>query len=142
MNRYYVTEKSWHSEVWIWFALLLIAGFFIWRVFSPLAAMPVALLGILLLLFIKYKGQKKVGDLIEINDKGMTFSRGGEQSCIAFNEIKSIKESRNLPVGPNYYIIQTGNGNKCKLQPDEYENGMELRDKLQHNFEKNNCVFR
>lgn len=128
---YEVTEKSWRSDAWIWLTLLLVAGFLVWRLVSSTAALGIALLGLAVLIVLGRKGKKRVGDAIEVNDTALIFTEAGEHSCITFKEIKKVKQSKLFYLlGEPAYIIETGTGTRRRLQPDDYENGQELRDLL------------
>ena len=140
MKRYEISAKSWYPNTWVWLALLFLAALLVWKTVSSLYAAAMAGLGLLVMVFADKRGQKRVGDYIELNDKGMVFCESGQHHCIAFNEIKKIKAARSI-LGEPAYVIETTIGNKKRLQPDDYENGPELRDELKKNFENHNVRF-
>jgi len=141
LHRYSISEKSWYSESWLWLAALFIAAILAWVFFSPLYTLGIAGLGFAISLFLRSRGKKRVGDYIELTDKGIIFGESGDHSCIAYNEIKTIKFSRSwLPSQPAF-LLETRIGNKKKLQPDDYENGDELREQLNRGFTTFNCKF-
>lgn len=137
MTRYEVTEKTRHSDNWIWLLLLLIAGFAIWRLYSPLAGFAIALLGLAILLITRLQGQKRVGNYVELDDKTIVFGQNGENLCITFAEIKKVKTCwlRSLLGGPSF-IIETSTGTRLRLHPGDYENGEQLRHELVERFEQ------
>ena len=91
LSRYEVTDKTRFTDSWIWLALLLIAGFIVWRTVSSLAALIIALVGIIIIGLIYRSSKQHIGNTIEINDQAMIFQDEDQQSCIAFNEIKKVK---------------------------------------------------
>lgn len=135
LTRYEVTEKTHYSNNWIWLLLLLVIGFAVWRLYSALAAFGIALAGLAILMFLRSKGQNQVGDHVELNDNALILGQNGESSCIDFGEIKKVKTSLILSLlsGP-VFIIETSTGNKRRIQPDDYENGQQLRDELNQRF--------
>ncbi|WP_054697743.1 hypothetical protein [Syntrophomonas palmitatica] len=137
MKRYDVSEKSWYPSSWVWLALLFLAGLLVWRTVSSLYAAAIAAAGLIIMIFTNQRGKKRVGDYIELNDKGMVFCESGQHHCIAFSEIKTIKKTG--ITGDPAYMIETTVGNKKRLQPDDYENGAELRDELEKCFAAHNC---
>lgn len=139
LRRYTISEKSWYSESWIWLALLFIAAILAWKFLSSTYTVAIAGAALIILLFIRSRGTKRIGDYIELTDNGIIFCEAGEHSCIAFNEIKLIKHSRSLLPGDPAILLETSIGNKKKLQPDDYENGGELRQKLSESFTAFNC---
>lgn len=141
MRRYTISEKSWYSESWIWLALLFFAAILVWIFLSPLYTMAIAGVAVIILLVIKSRGRRRIGDYIELTDNGIIFCEAGEHSCIAYNEIKLIKFSRSLVPGDPAFLLETSIGNKKKLQPDDYENGAELRQHLNESFTAFNCKF-
>ncbi len=140
MKRYEISGKSWYPNTWIWLALLFLAALLVWKTVSSLYAASIAALGLVIMIFMDKRGKKRVGDYIELNDKGMIFCESNAHHCIAFNEIKKIKESK-VMTGDPAYVIETTVGNKKRLQPDDYENGSELRDELKKNFKAHNVRF-
>lgn len=138
MTRYEGTENK-YSDAWIWLVLLLVIGFIIWRLFSALAAFGIALFGLIILVIIRTKGKKRSGDYIEVSDKSLTIGQNGQHFCITFNEIKKIKTSRIFSLlGEPAFVIETSTGTKRWLQPDDYENGQQLREQLNKRFEEFN----
>lgn len=140
VHRYEVTEKSWYSESWVWLGGLFILAILAWIFLSPLYTLGIAALGLLITILIRFRGKKRVGDYIELTDNGIIFGESGEHSCIAYNEIKYITYARSWPGEPAFQL-ETTVGNKKKLQPDDYENGDELRQQLNKNFKLFNCRF-
>ena len=123
MRRYSISEKSWYSESWIWLGALFVIAILAWIFFSPLYTLAIAGLGLVILLIIRFRGKKRVGDYIELTEKGILFCESGAHSCIAYNEIKNIKYSSSWLPGDPAFLLETSIGNKKKVQPDEYENG-------------------
>lgn len=139
LTRYEISDNSWHSDAWIWLVLLLAAGFAVWRLLSPLAALGIALLGLLLIVVIRYKGKKRVGGYVEVDDKIIIIGEKGENYCITFDEIKKVKTSRIFSLlGEPAFIIETSTGTRRWLQPDDYENSASLRKQLTQQLEKIN----
>lgn len=137
MTRYEISDNSWHSDAWVWLVLLLIAGFAVWRLLSSLAALGIALMGLILIVVIRYKGKKRVGDYVEIDDKVIIIGEKDENFCITFDEIKKVKSSRILSLlGEPAFIIETSTGTRRWLQPDDYENGASLRKQLTEQMKK------
>lgn len=141
MRRYVISEKSWQSESWIWLGALFIMAILAWIFLSPLYTLGIAALGLLLASLIRLKGKKRIGDFIELTDNGIIFCEAGDHSCIAYNEIKSIKLSSSWLPGDPAFLLETTIGNKRKLQPDDYDNGGELRNHLHANFNAFDCKF-
>lgn len=141
MTRYEVTEKTRYSDNWIWLLLLLIIGFAVWRLYSPLAGLAIAVLGLAILLYSRSRGQKRVGDYVEVSDKTIIWGQNGESWCVTFSEIKKVKTNRlkSLFSGPSF-VIETSTGTKRWLQPDDYENGDQLRQELVQRFEQLNFL--
>lgn len=141
VTRYEVTEKTRHSDNWIWLLLLLVTGFVVWRLYSALAGFAIAVLGLVVLMSTRWRDQKRVGDYVELDDKTIIWGQNGENFCITFSEIKKVKTSRlmSLLSGPSF-IIETGTGTKRRVQPDDYENGEQLRDELTRRFEQLNYL--
>ncbi|MGE5389464.1 MAG: hypothetical protein ACM3PE_00195 [Deltaproteobacteria bacterium] len=141
MRRYIVSEKSWYSESWLWLGALFIIAILAWIFLSPLYTIAIAALGLVMATIIRSKGKKRIGDYVELTDNGIIFCEAGDHSCIAYNEIKNIKLSSSwLPSDPAF-LLETSIGNKKKLQPDDYENGDELREMLNANFKAFECKF-
>ncbi|MEN6350300.1 MAG: hypothetical protein ABFD08_13000 [Syntrophomonas sp.] len=138
MNRFDITEKTGYSGAWIIMSILLLAGIVVWFAVSAVAALVIAAVGMLVSLFFRLRGKKRVGRSIELNDRGMVFYEEEQARCIAFSEIKQIKFSR-MPGKRDVYIIETTVGNKCTLNPEEYENGGVLRTRLEQSFTAFNC---
>lgn len=141
LRRYIVSEKSWYSESWLWLGALFIIAILAWIFLSPLYTIAIAALGLVMATIIRSKGKKRIGDYVELTDNGIIFCEAGDHSCIAYNEIKNIKLSSSwLPSDPAF-LLETSIGNKKKLQPDDYENGDELREMLNANFKAFECKF-
>lgn len=138
VNRFDITEKTGYSGAWVIMFILLVAGIVVWFAFSALAALIIAAAGMLVSLFFRLHGKKRVGHSLEINDRGMVFYEEEQARCIAFSEIKQIKFSR-MPGKKDVYIIETTLGNKRTLNPEDYENGGVLRARLQESFTAYNC---
>ena len=141
VTRYEVTEKTRYSDEWIWLLLLLVIGFVVWRLVSSLAALGIAIAGLIIVMGLRSKGQKRVGDYVELDDKAIILGQNGETYCITFAEIKKVKTSRlrSLLGGPSF-IIETSTGTRRWVQPDDYENGEQLREKLTQCFEQLNYL--
>jgi hypothetical protein len=141
LTRYEVTDSTRYSKAWIWLLSLLIIGFATWRLYSSLAAFLIAVAGLILLMILRSKAKKSVGNYVELNDKVMIFGQGGENRCITFGEIKKVKTTRigSLLGGPAY-IIETSTGNQYRVQPDDYENGQQLREELTQRLEQLNYL--
>jgi len=141
LTRYEVTEKTRYSDNWVWLLLLLIAGFAVWRLYSALAGFAIALLGLAILMSARSRAQKRVGDYVELDDKIIILGQNGENRCITFAEIKKVKTSRLMSLfsGPSF-LIETSTGNKHRVQPDDYENGQQLREELIQRFEQLNYL--
>lgn len=141
LTRYEVTEGTRYSNTLIWLLLLLIIGFAVWRWYSSLAAFFIAVAGLALLVVLRSKGQKSVGNYVELNDKVVIFGQNGESRCITFGEIKKVKTT---PIGSllagQAYIIETSTGNQYRVQPDDYENGQQLREELTQRLEQLNYL--
>ena len=131
LSRYEVTDKTNYTDSWIWLTLLLIAGFIVWRTVSSLAALIIALGGIIIIGLIYRSSKKNIGNTVEITEQAMIFMDGDQQSCIAFNEIKKVKTNRFISLlgGPTF-VIETSTGKKRWLQPAYYHNGEKLREEL------------
>ncbi|MDD3852045.1 MAG: hypothetical protein PHD40_00140 [Syntrophomonadaceae bacterium] len=131
LSRYEVTDKTRFTDSWIWLTLLLIVGFIVWRTVSSLAALSIALAGMIIIGLIYRSSKQHVGNTVEITDQAMIFKDADQQSCIAFNEIKKVKTNRLLSLlGDPAFIIETSTGKKRWLQPDDYNNGEKLREEL------------
>lgn len=141
MRRYVISERSWYSESWLWLGALFIIAILAWKFFGPFYTLAIAALGLLLASFIKIRGKRRVGDYIELTDNGIVFCEAGDHSCIAYNEIKKIKLANSWLPGDPAFLLETSVGNKKKLQPDDYENGGELRDQLNTSFQTFACKF-
>lgn len=141
MRRYDISEKSWYSDSWLWLGILFVAAILAWVFLSPVYTMAIAGVGLVMLLIIKSQGKKRIGNYIELTDNGITFCEAGEHSCIAYNEIKYIKCSSSWMPGDPAFLLETRIGNKKKVQPDDYENGDELRRLLNESFTAFNCKF-
>lgn len=141
LTRYEVTESTRYSNAWIGLLLLLVIGFAAWRWYSSLAAFLIAVAGLALLVILRSKGRTSVGNYMELDDKVMIFNQSGESRCITFGEIKKVKTARigSLLGGPAY-IIETSTGNQYRVQPDEYENGRQLREELAQRLEELNYL--
>ena len=139
MAIYKVTEKTGYSSSWILLAVLFIAAVLGWLL-SPLYTLVMAIIGFIAAGYFRKQGKKIIGDQIEITDKGITFTQGDHSNCVAFNEIKNIKEMRKLFSDP-FYQITTKQQNSYKLQPEYYEDGDIMRDKLLQAFAKYDCVI-
>ena len=141
LTRYEVTESTRYANAWIGLLLLLIIGFAAWKLYSSLAAFLIAVAGLALLVILRSKGQKSVGNYVELNDKVMIFGQSGENRCITFGEIKKVKTTRiGSPLGGPAYIIETSTGNQYRVQPDDYENGQQLREELTQRLEQLNYL--
>lgn len=138
MNRFDITEKTGYSGAWIIMFILFVAGIVVWFAFSAVAALIIALAGMLVSLFFRLRGKKRVGHSLELNDRGMVFYEEEQARCIAFSEIKQIKFSR-IPGKKDVFIIETTVGNKRALNPEDYENGGVLRARLEESFTAYNC---
>ncbi|MEN6388927.1 MAG: hypothetical protein ABFD04_00805 [Syntrophomonas sp.] len=138
MNRFDITEKTGYSGAWIIMFILFLAGIVVWFAFSAIAALLIAAAGMLVSLFFRLRGKKRVGQSIELNDRGMVFYEEEQARCIAFSEIKQITFSK-IPGKKDVYIIETTVGNKRTLNPEDYENGGVLRTRLQESFTAYNC---
>jgi len=141
LRRYVVSEKSWYSESWLWLGALFISALLVWKFFGSIYALAIAALGLFLASMIRFRGKKRVGDYIELTDTGIVFGEAGDHSCIAYNEIKNIKLAKSWLPGDPAFLLETSIGNKKKLQPDDYENGNELREQLNASFQAFECKF-
>lgn len=131
LSRYEVTDQTRFTDSWIWLTLLLIAGIIVWRTVSSLAALIIALAGIIIIGLIYRSSKQHIGNTVEITEQAMIFKDGDQQSCIAFNEIKKVKTNRFLSLlGGPAFVIETSTGKKRWLQPDNYNNGEKLREEL------------
>jgi len=131
LSRYEVTDQTRFTDSWIWLTLLLIAGIIVWRTVSSLAALIIALAGIIIIGLIYRSSKQHIGNTVEITEQAMIFKDGDQQSCIAFNEIKKVKTNRFLSLlGGPAFVIETSTGKKRWLQPDDYNNGENLRQEL------------
>lgn len=139
MRRYVVSEKSWYSESWLWLGALFIIAILTWKFLGPLYPLAIAAAGLVLASLIKIRGKRRVGDYIELTDNGIVFCEAGDHSCIAYNEIKNIKFATSWLPGDPAFLLETTIGNKRKLQPDDYENGSELREQLNASFQAFAC---
>ncbi len=139
MSRFEITESTGYSSSWIVMALLFVAGIVIWLAVSALAALMIALIGIATAAFFRLRGRKRIGDHLELNDRGMVFCEAGELRCIAFNEIKIIKRTRHTPWGEESFLIETRIGNKKSLNPQDYEQWEQLRERLLRSFAEYEC---
>lgn len=138
MNRFDITEKTGYSGAWIIMFILFVAGIVVWFAVSAIAALIIAAAGMLLSLLFRLRGKKRIGQSLEINDRGMVFYEEEQARCIAFSEIKQIKFSK-VPGKRGVYIIETTVGNKRTLNPEDYENGGVLKARLQESFTAYNC---
>lgn len=138
MNRFDITEKTGYSGTWMVLLVIFVSGIVVWFAFSALAALVIAAVGMLVSIFFRLRGKKRIGHSIELNDRGMVFYEEEQARCIAFSEIKQIKYSR-VPGQKDVYIIETKVGNKRTLNPEDYENGGVLRTKLEQSFTAYNC---
>ena len=138
MNRFEITEHTGYSTSWIFLAVLFVAGIIVWFTFSAVAALIIAAVGLVLTAFFRLKGKKRIGGQLELNEKGMIFYEEDQARCIAFNEIKYVKFTKRLGVG-QFFVIETTVGNKRTLNPEEYERGDQLRERLIRSFDMHNC---
>lgn len=137
MNTYRVTDRTGYSGSWVLFAVLFILAILAWVYISPLGTLGIAAIGFIATGFNWWQGKKIVGDQIELTAEGIIFVHGSDSNCIAYNEIKSIKEARTWFSEP-FYQIKTARST-VKLQPENYENGDVMRQKLQEAFAQFNC---
>lgn len=141
VTRYEITEKTRYSDNWIGLLLLLIIGFAIWRLYSPLAGLGIAVLGLIMVINIRWGGRKRVGDYVEVDDKAIIIGQKGENSCVSFSEIKKVKTSRMKSwFSAPAFVIETSTGTIRWVQPDDYQNGEQLRDELTRRFEQLNYL--
>lgn len=138
MTHFEITERTGYSTAWVFLAVLLVAGIVAWWLISAFATLIIAGVGLAVSVFFRLRGKKKVGAKLELNDKGITFYDAEQIRCIAFSEIKHIKYSK-LPGMEECFTIVTTVGNKRTLNPEDYENGDVLKEKLMQRFSAYNC---
>ncbi|HWP95650.1 MAG TPA: hypothetical protein VN426_02290 [Syntrophomonadaceae bacterium] len=139
MSRFEITEKTSYSSAWILLFVLFLAGIVVWLTGWPRVALGIAVVGLVAAALSRLRGKKKVGNHLELNDKGIIFWDPAETRCIAFNEIKSVKYSRFMGIGEETFLIETTVGTKKTVKPQEYENCDQLRERLRKSFNEFNC---
>ena len=137
-NTFKVTERTGYSGAWVALATMFLLALVAWWVVTPVLTLIIALLGIIGTSFYWKQGKKILGDQIELTEKGFTIKQGDEYRCVAYAEIDAIKETKQVFV-EKYYQIKTRNNNTFTIKPENYENGEEMRKKLNEAFVKYNC---
>ncbi|MDR1616729.1 MAG: hypothetical protein LBR98_06930 [Syntrophomonadaceae bacterium] len=139
MNIFKITDKSGYSVSWILLTVIFILVVLFWKFGSPVIALLLSLGGALTAAASWRQGKKRIGEQIELTEQGIVFTKGDDIRCISYEEIKSVKEENSFARKP-CFTIKTYQSS-VKLQPDFYENGKELREKLLSAFKKFNCRF-
>jgi hypothetical protein len=139
MDIFKVTDKSGYPVSWILLAIIFVLVILFWKSHFPVIALALSLGGALTAAVSWRKGRKRIGEQIELTEQGIVFTKGDDIRCVSYEEIKSVKEENSF-AQKTCFTIKTYQSS-IKLQPDFYENGKELREKLLNAFKKFNCRF-